>query len=142
MSAVCNNLQPQDNLSFAKEKAIFLNCKTRWNSLLKVLCCFYELHKEIYVATIQLVQEFMFSKAKLGKVKEICEAFAPMKVVIEYLCPINADLLSAEKIVMFTQKNLKEQDTEMSKILLENLRSYTRKTKPQTDSYTPIHEIP
>ena len=44
MSAVRNddNLQSQNNLSFGKQKAIFLDCKTPWNSLLKMLRCFYE----------------------------------------------------------------------------------------------------
>ena len=121
MSAVRNddNLQNQNNLSFGKEKAIFLDCKTRWNSLLKMLRRFYELRKEIYVAMIQLEQEFKFSNEELEKIKELCEALAPIEMAVEYLCAENADLLLAEKVVLFTQKKLKEQDTEISKILLE-----------------------
>ena len=82
---------------------------------------FYELRKEIYVAMIQLEQEFKFSNEELEKIKELCEAFAPIEMAVEYLCAENADLLLVEKGIMFTQKMLKEQDAEMSKILLEKL---------------------
>ena len=40
-------------------------------------------------------------------------------MAVEYLCAEIADLLLAEKVVMFTQKKLKEQDSEISKILFE-----------------------
>ena len=53
-----DDLQPQTIATFGKEKAIFLDCKTQWNSLLKMLHRFYELRKEIKVAMMQLEQEF------------------------------------------------------------------------------------
>ena len=121
MSAVRNddNLQPQSVATFEKEKAIFFDCKTRWNSLLKMLRRFYELRKEIKVAMMQLEQEFEFSNDELERIKELCEALAPIEMVVEYLCTENAVLLLAKKVVMFTLKKLREQCAEMSKILQE-----------------------
>jgi len=119
MSAVRNddNLQPQSIATFGKEKSIFLDCKIRWNSLLKMLRRFYELRKEIKVAMMQLEQEFEFSNDELEKIKELCEALASIEMVVEYLCTENADLLLAEKVVVFTLKKLREQGAEMSKDL-------------------------
>jgi len=121
ISAMRNDgdLQPQTIATFGKEKAIFLDCKTQWHSLLKMLHRFYELRKEIKVAMMQLEQEFEFPNDELEKTKELCEALAPIEMVAKYLCTENADLLLAEKVVMFTLKKLREQGTEMSKILQE-----------------------
>ena len=74
-----NNLQAQNTASFAKEKALFLDCKTLWNSLLKMLRCFYELRKEIKLVMVELEQEFEFSNDELKRINKLCEALAPIK---------------------------------------------------------------
>ena len=112
-----NNLQPQNIASFGKEKALFLDCKTRWNSLLKMLRRFYELRKEIKVAMVELEQEFEFSDDELKKINELCEALAPMEMAVEYFCKDKADLLLAENVVMFTLKKLRDLDTKISEAL-------------------------
>ena len=114
-----NNLQPQNIAFLGKEKALYLDCKTQWNSLLKMLWRFYELCKQIKVAMVQLEQEFEFSNDKLKKINKLCEAFAPMEMAVEYLCKDKADLLLAENVVMFTPKKLRDLDTKISKALQE-----------------------
>ena len=118
-SAGCHddNLQPQNIASYGKEKALFLDCKTRWNSLLKMLQCFYELCKEIKVAMVQLEQEFEFSDDELKKINELCEARAPMEMAVDYFCKDKADLLLAENVIMFTLKKLRDLETKISKAL-------------------------
>ena len=86
-----DNLQHQIIVSCSKEKALFLDCKTRLNSLLKTLQRFYELRKEIKVAMVQLDREFDFSSIELDKIKELCDALALIKLAVEYLCKNNAD---------------------------------------------------
>ena len=66
--------RPQRIATFGKEKANFLVCKTRCNSLLKMLRHFYELSKEIKVAMMQLEQDFEFCNDELEKIKELCES--------------------------------------------------------------------
>ena len=122
-----NNLQPQNIASFGKEKALFLDCKTRWNSLLKMLRRFYELRKEIKVAMVQLEQEFEFSGDKSKKINELCEALAPMEMAVEYLCKDKADLLLAENVVMFTLKKPRDLDTKISKALQEKFQIRVQK---------------
>jgi len=71
------------------------------------------------VAMLQLDQEFEFSDAELDKIKEICEALAPIEMAIGHLCNEDADLLLAEKVILFTLKKLRDLDTKTSKALLE-----------------------
>ena len=54
-----DNLQPQNIASLGKEKALFLDCKTQWNSLLKMLRRFYELRKE----KVAVKKEFSLGKS-------------------------------------------------------------------------------
>ena len=117
-----DNLKPQNIASFGKEKALFLDCKTRWNSLLKMLWHFYELRKEIKVAMVELEQEFQFSDDELKKINELCEALAPIEMAVEYLCKDEDDLLLAENVVMFTLEKLRDLDTKISKALQEKFQ--------------------
>ena len=102
-----DNLQPQIKLSFGKEKALFLDCKTRWNSLLQMPKRLYELRKEVRIAMVQLDQHFDISDEELVRIKELCDALAPIEMAVEYLCREDADLLLAEKVTEFTTKNYK-----------------------------------
>ena len=124
-----NNLQPQNIASFAKEKALFLDCKTRWNSLLKMLRRFYELRKEIKVAMVELEQEFEFSDDVLKKINELCEALALMEMAVEYLCKDKADLLLAKNVVMFTLRKPRYLDTKIGKALQKSFRYGCKKGK-------------
>ena len=51
---------------------------------------------------IQLEQKFKFSNKELEKIKELCEALAPIEMAVEYLCTENANMVLAEKVVTFT----------------------------------------
>ena len=117
-----DNLQPQSIASFGKEKALFLDCKTPWNSLLKMLRRFYELRKEIKVAIVQLEQEVEFSDDELKKISELCEALAPMEMAVDYLCKNKADLLLAENVIVFTLKKLRDLDTKIFMSLKEKFQ--------------------
>ena len=101
-----NNLQPQIKLSFGMEKALFLDRKTRWNSLLQMLKRFCELRKEVKIAMVQLDQHFDISDEELARIKELCDALAPIEMAVEYHCKKDADLLLAEKVTEFTTKKL------------------------------------
>ena len=121
-----DNLQPQNIAFFGKEKVLFLDYKTRWNSLLKMLRCFYELRKEIKVTMAQLEQEFEFSDDELKKINELCEALAPMEMAVDYFCKHKADLLLAENVIMFTLKKLRDLDTKISNVLPEKFQIWVQ----------------
>ena len=65
-----DNLQPQIKLSFGKEKALFLDCKTRLNSLLQMLKRFYELRKEVRIVMVQLDQHSDISDEEFASFME------------------------------------------------------------------------
>ena len=71
---------------------------------------------------VQLEQELEFSDDKLKKINELCEALAPIEMVVEYLYKDKADLLLAENMVMFTLKKLRDLDTKISKALQEKFQ--------------------
>ena len=123
-----DNLQPQIIVSCGKEKALFLDCKTRWNSLLKMLQRLYELRKKIKVAMVQLDGEFDFSYIELDKIKELCDALAPIELAVGYLCKNNADLFLAEKVIEFTLK-LRDQGTKLSKALKKNFEAHVEQRR-------------
>ena len=84
---------------------------------------FYELRKEIKVEMVQLDQEFDFSSIELDKIKELCDALAPIELAVGNLCKNNADLFLAEKVIEFTLKKLRDQGTELSKALKKNFEA-------------------
>ena len=47
-----DSVQPQVQQCFGKEKSLFLDCKSRWNSMLNMLRRFYKIRKEVKVAML------------------------------------------------------------------------------------------
>lgn len=115
-------LQPIVHQSFGQEKCLFLDCKTRWNSLLKMLLRFYEMRKEVKVAMIQLDVEFNVSDAELTKIKEICDALAPLEMAVQYLCEKNANIILAERVIAFVTKKLDDFKTQIGDDLSETFK--------------------
>ena len=56
-------------------------------------------------------------------VKEIVAALEPFKVATEFLCKRKCNLVEAEKIIMFTAKELRKIDNELSRNLLLSLET-------------------
>ena len=117
-----DNLQPQVQQSFGKEKSLFLDCKIRWNSLLNMLQRFYEMRKEVKVAMLQLDKDFNISCEELDKIKEICDTFAPLEMAVQYLCKENAHLILSEKVIVFIIKKLSDLKTPFGNALLESFK--------------------
>jgi len=88
-----------------ERRRLFLDCKTRWESLLQMLKRFYELRKEVKIAMVPLEEQFDLSDEELVSIKEMCDALAPIEMAVEYLCKEDADLLLAEKVAEFAAKN-------------------------------------
>ena len=118
-----DNLQPQVQQSFGKEKSLFLDCKTRWNSLLNIFQRFYEMRKEVKVAMLQLDKDFNISQEELDKIKEICNTLAPLEMAVQYLCKENTDLILSEKVTVLKLSDLK---TLFGNALLESVKKVFR----------------
>ena len=124
MSPVKNdeNLQPQVQQSFGKKKSLFLDCKTRQNSLLNMLQRFYEMRKVVKVAMFQLDKDFNISSEELDKIKEICDILYPLEMTVQYLCKENADLILSEKVIVFAIKKLSDLKTPFGNASLKSFK--------------------
>ena len=71
---------------------------------------------------VQVDRKFDFLDAESHKIKEFCEALAPIEIAVDYLCKEDFYLLLAKKVVAFISKTLSEQDIETRKVLLKNLK--------------------
>ena len=116
------NLQPQNMETFGKQKNLLLDCKTRWNSLLKMLQRLYEVKKGVKIAMLQIDQQFDLNDEELATIEQLCDAFAPLEVAVQYLCQEDADLVIYEKVVSFTLKKLRDLNTTTGKTVFQNLK--------------------
>lgn len=114
-------LQPYVVEAYGEEKVLFLDCRTRWNSTLKMLKRFYELKKEVQMAMIKLDKPFEISQDEFSIIKDVCNSLEPIEIAVNYLCQKDADLILSEKIVFFTLKKLAELDTPTSRALHRQL---------------------
>ena len=72
---------------------------------------------------VQVNRKFDFSDAESHKIKEFCEALAPIEIAVDCLCIEDSDLLLAEKVVVFIPKKLRDQNIEARKILLKKFEA-------------------
>ena len=114
-----DHLQPYILENLGREKMLFLDCKTRWNSLLAMLERFYELKKEIKMAMVKLDVPFDLSEKEMKEINEMCEALAPFKAAVDALACKDSDMLLSEKIIAFVLKKLGELKSNISKDLIE-----------------------
>jgi hypothetical protein len=109
-----DNLQPKIFEQFGKLKKLLLDSKTRWNSTVVMLRRFIEVQKEVKLAMVELDLPFELTTTDLEKIESLCDALEPLKIAIEALGRMDADLLSSEKIIEFTRKKLEDANTEIS----------------------------
>ena len=107
--------------SLGHEMVLFLDCKTRWNSTLKMLKRFYELRKEIRTALLNMEKDLTLSCMELNFIKEFVDALAPLELAVNYLCRGDANLLQSEKIILFASKKLEALNTDVSRALKQQL---------------------
>ena len=103
--------------STGKEYVLFLDCKTRWSSLLEMLKRFFHLRKEIECATICIDKVFEFSVEDMVVIEDLIKALDPIKAAIEALGAEDSDLIKSEKIIKFVLQKLLSLNTAISKRL-------------------------
>ena len=69
------------------------------------------------------LEKLKLSSAEIQLVREIVAALEPFKVATEFLCKKKCNLVEAEKIIMFTAKELRKIDSELSRNLLLSLET-------------------
>ena len=93
-----NNLRMQ----FSKEKALILDSKTRWNSLLTMLERFYEIGEFVKKTLYDIDESIMFvSQKDFALIYEIIYVLRLVKIAVEALCKSDSNLLAADVTIKF-----------------------------------------
>lgn len=116
-----DQLQVEVKKEFNKEKALILDIKTRWNSLLSMAERFYEVKDCVRKSLIDSKLDIVFSQIELNLLHEVIQILQPVKVAVEKLCCEDCNLLSADVTLKFMLDELSELKHSMSQELREKL---------------------
>lgn len=105
-----------------KEKELSLDVKTRWNSIPTMLESVLETKKQIIDTCSELNVMELVDNLDFGEIKCINDAMMPIKLTVEALSREDATLITAEVAIQFMFSKLHDQNNEISRNLLENLK--------------------
>ena len=119
-----DSLQEEVKKKYGKELRAILDCKTRWSSLHSMVERFLVLEDPLNKVLDDLgLEKLKLSSDEIQLVRDIVAALEPFKVATEFLCKRKCNLVEAEKIIMFTAKELRKIDSELSRNLLLSLET-------------------
>lgn len=111
-------LQGHIKAKHGKELALFLDCKTRWNSTEQMLERFVLVYESIVLALNDFnLNELVIDAVNMSMIKNVLKCLQPIKVAVEELGKRGANLLSAEAAINFLLESLEEQRLFRSGIL-------------------------
>lgn len=115
-------LQKYIKEDFGKELSLYLDCKTRWNSLAKMIERYLQVSKPLSKALIDLQYPNPLSSEEIEVLQKMSEALKPIQLASDKLCSRDATLLTAEGIFSFLFKQLEKNQNQFSKDLLSALK--------------------
>ena len=107
-------LQKYVKTEMGKEKALILDTRTRWNSLLAMIERFYSLRSCIQKALIDMNSDIKFSEVEFQLMNDTIDVLQPIQYAVESLCRQDADLLTAEATMKFLLNNLSQNKSSLA----------------------------
>ncbi|KAL4083320.1 hypothetical protein QTP88_028649 [Uroleucon formosanum] len=104
-------LQNYVKAEHGKEIKLFLDCKTRWNSLLAILAHFILLKTSIQKSLIDLNHPVSFEDSDYNLITEITDVLAPIKFTVEAIGRRDSNLCIADVAFKFLFKELSEKNS-------------------------------
>ena len=101
------------------ELSLLMDSKTRWNSLLFILDCFYILRNCIRKALIDIKSSVIFTEDEFDTISHIITALEPVKLAVEAFCRQDTNMLTAEATQKFMINTLKMQNSAVGKELIQ-----------------------
>ena len=95
-----------------KDLALMLDCPTRWNSLLEMLCRFQQLASCVQKALIDLTLSNEVTQADYAVVNEMVAALQPVALAVKAICRRDCNLIAAEAAIHFCIVELRNQSCE------------------------------
>lgn len=112
-----------------KELQLVLDCKTRWNTLEAMVARFLRIRSAVVEALQELNLHYIWSESHSRTAIAILDALKPVRIAIEALSRNDATLLTGEGVLKFLFDTLKNNNTDLSKKLLEQIRTKIEKRR-------------
>lgn len=109
---------------FGKEQQLKLDVKTRWNSMLKMVEVFIKLYDVTKEVLFEFGCETFIENLNLELLKSLVYSLKPVEVTINAISEKNSTLRTAYVAIKFLKETLAEQDSEISRMLLQNIDYY------------------
>lgn len=114
----------KDEFGSGKELTLLLDCRTRWNSTQIMIERFLNLKKSITKSLIDLQLEHLFlNEHEIRNIESLSNVLKPIKMAVDELSSRDANLLTSEGVFKFLFESLEAEQTIISKILLEKLKT-------------------
>ena len=114
----------KDEFGSGKELTLLLDCRTRWNSTQIIIERFLNLKKSITKSLIDLQLEHLFlNEHEIRNIESLSNVLKPIKMAVDELSSRDANLLTSEGVFKFLFESLEAEQTIISKILLEKLKT-------------------
>lgn len=118
-------------LDFKRERQLLLDMKTRWNSLSNMLERFYELKSCIEKALVDIDPDLRPTQEEFKLILDIGKALKPVQLAVEALCRRDANLVTADAILIFAFNQLYQQESVISKNLFETLKNRIKERRSE-----------
>lgn len=117
-------------LDFKRERQLLLDVKTGWNSLANMLERFYEL-KSCIENLVDINPDLRPTREEFKLILDIGKALKPVQLAVEALCRRDANLVTADAILIFAFNQLYQQESEISKNLFETLKNRIKEKRSE-----------
>lgn len=105
-----------------KELKLLLDCPTRWGSLANMLERFCQISHCIVRAINDLNCSHLWDEKDTSKLIDLVNVLNPIKIAVEALSRRDCNLLKAEGVLEVLFKTLKRESSQLSAILIEELK--------------------
>ncbi|XP_074174497.1 uncharacterized protein LOC109443974 isoform X2 [Rhinolophus sinicus] len=122
-SPVKNSLLQQEIArSEKRELEVILDCKTRWNTLERMIERFLKIIDPIKTVLRELKLDHLWKEEYYEILRGMLNCLQPVRLAVEALSNREANILTSEGVFKFLFSNLEKQNSSMSQMLLKEIK--------------------
>ncbi|KAF6321781.1 S1 RNA binding domain 1 [Rhinolophus ferrumequinum] len=115
-------LQQEIARSEKRELEVILDCKTRWNTLERMIERFLKIVNPIKTVLRELKLDHLWKEEYYEILRGMLNCLQPVRLAVEALSNREANILTSEGIFKFLFSNLEKQNSSMSQMLLKEIK--------------------